>query len=105
VLQYEEVSELHDLSVKLHSLARTQTSINWKKSRMNWLQEGDANSKFFHGFLSGRRRHNSINVVYVDDARVEGLLDIRAAIFNHFSNHYKSVAARRPGVDGLLFRK
>jgi exonuclease III len=105
VLHGEEVSELHDLSVKLHSLARTQSSINWQMSRMNWLQEGDANSKYFHGFLSGRRRHNSINVVSVDGARVEGVHNIRAAIFNYFSNHYKSIATRRPGVDGLMFRQ
>jgi hypothetical protein len=104
-LHGEEISELHELSAKLHSLAWTQTSINWQKSRLMWLQEGDANSKFFHGILEGRRRHNSINVLSVDGMRVEGVYNIRASVFNHFSNHYKSSAARCPGVDGLLFRK
>jgi len=33
----EELEELHDLSVNLHSMARVQNSINWKKARMNWL--------------------------------------------------------------------
>jgi len=44
-LQEAEVEELHNLSFKSHSSARVQNSINWQKSRMNWLQEGDANTK------------------------------------------------------------
>ena len=52
VLLDEEVQELHELSVNLHSMARTQTRINWHKARMNWLREGDANSKKIHGMLS-----------------------------------------------------
>ena len=46
-LSDEEVAELHELSVNLHSMARLQNSINWQNSRMNWLAEGDANTNFF----------------------------------------------------------
>ncbi|KAF7801847.1 reverse transcriptase [Senna tora] len=31
------------------------------KSRMDWLSLGDANTKFFHTYVLGRRRHNIIN--------------------------------------------
>jgi hypothetical protein len=64
-----EMEELHDLSANLHSLARVPNSINWQKSRMNWLKEIDANSKKFHGVMSKRRRQNAINVVFVDGVR------------------------------------
>ena len=46
-LSDEEATELHELSLNLHSMARLQNSINWQNSRMQWLEEGDANSKFF----------------------------------------------------------
>jgi phage antirepressor YoqD-like protein len=34
MLAEEEVKELQDLSVNLHSLSRVQSSINWQKSRL-----------------------------------------------------------------------
>jgi len=104
-LQEAEIRELQDLNIRLHSMAQTQHSIQWQKSRLNWLKEGDANSKFFHGYTSNRRRHNAINMVSVDGVSVEGVHNIRAAVFNHFSNHFKVAGANRPSVAGLPFRR
>ena len=104
-LSGEEVDELHELSVNLHSMARLQKSINWQKSRMNWLLEGDANSKKFHGCMSNQRRQNAINMVSVDGVSVEGVHNVRAAVFSHFPTHFKSIGAGQSGVEGLHFRK
>jgi hypothetical protein len=101
----EELVEVHDLSMHLHSLARVQNSINWQNSRLNWLKDGDANSKNFHGAMSGRRHHNSINMVSVDGLMVEGVHNVRSAVFHHFSTHFKSLGAVRPNIGGLQFRK
>lgn len=104
-LSDEEVDELHELSVNLQSMAQVQNSVNWQKSRMNWLQEGDANTKFFHACMCNRRRHNTINTMSVDGVSVEGVHNIRATAFNHFSSHFKHIGVARPGVDGLMFQK
>lgn len=101
----EEVLELHDLSANLHSLARVQNSINLQNSRLSWLKDGDANSKNFHGVMSCRRHHNSINMVSVDGLMVEGVHNVRSAVFHHFSNHFKSLGVVRPNIGGLQFRK
>jgi len=72
---------------------------------MTWLKDCDANSKFFHGVMAGHRRHNVINMVSVDGLMVEGVHNVRSAVFNHFSAHFKSTGAVRPGIGGLQFRK
>jgi len=105
VLHADEMTELHDLSLNLHSLSRAQNSINWQKSRMNWLQEGDANSKFFHGVMSNRRRQNAINMVTVGGVNIEGVQNIRVAVYDHFSNHFKAFRELRPSLQGTHFSK
>jgi len=83
-LQEAEVEELHNLSFQLHSSAQVQNNINWQKSRMNWLQEGDANTIFFNEVMSTHRHQNAINLVPVNGVNVEGVQNIRAAVYNHF---------------------
>ena len=60
-----EVEELHGLFEELFSLSRINTSICWQRSRLQWLREGDANSKYFHGIIFGRRKSNDISSILV----------------------------------------
>lgn len=46
-----------------------------------------------------------MNMVYVAGATVEGVNNIREAIFNHFSTHFKSLDLIQQGVQGRNFRK
>jgi len=54
VLSEDDVIKLHEASAVLHSLSRANASISWQQSRLLWLQEVDANSKYFHAIMSGR---------------------------------------------------
>ena len=84
-LTEEEVDGLHGLYADLYSLSRVNASISWKQARMPLLCEGDANSKYFHAIMSCRRRRNVISSILVDGDRVEGVFDVREAVFKHLN--------------------
>jgi len=87
----------------LHSLSRAQTSKCWQQARLKWLQEGDANTNFFNGIMSSRRRSNAIRLLQVNDIQIEGVQNVHRAIYNHFSSHFQNTAVARPGMDNLRF--
>ncbi|KAF3785524.1 retrotransposable element ORF2 protein [Nymphaea thermarum] len=61
--------------------------IYWRqKSRIKWLKDGDANTKFFHESVKSRRRRNKINVITVDGQKLEEEEDIRKAFHDHLSH-------------------
>ncbi|GAU16975.1 hypothetical protein TSUD_37330 [Trifolium subterraneum] len=105
VLSEAEIAELHGISTDIHSLSRMNASISWQQSRSLWLKEGDANSKYFHSVLAGRRRGNSISMLQADGVTLEGVNPIRQVVFSHFASHFKGTHIERPGVENLQFKR
>ena len=56
----EGTSQLSILKSRKESIL-TQQILTWKlKSRVDWINEGDANTKFFHSYASTRRNSKTI---------------------------------------------
>jgi hypothetical protein len=55
--------------------------------------------------MSSRQRRNALHLIQVEGVTVQGVQNIRAAVFNHFASHYRATNSVRPSVDGLNFRK
>ena len=104
ILCEEEIEELHDYTKELFSLSHINSSIRWQQSRIQWLREGDANTKFFHGIMSNRQRRNLIPFFLVNGVLVEGVENVRNAVFTHFSSHFQPQHANRPSMESLHFR-
>jgi len=98
------VDELHILSYDIVSLSRLHASIQWPKSRINWLKGTDVNYKFFHMAMSSQKRSNAIISIDVNDSRVEGVDGVRSDVFQHFHNHFKLVASMRPDLRDLVLK-
>jgi len=104
-LSVEEVADLHAMSAELHSSSKENASISWQQSRTLWLREGDANSKYFHAIMSGRRQRNSISSILVEGNVVERVSEVKAAVFSHFRSHYQAHEINRPRVDDMNFQR
>ncbi|GAU24262.1 hypothetical protein TSUD_48500 [Trifolium subterraneum] len=76
----------------------------WQKSRVTWLREGGANSKFFHGVMSSRRRANSIGALIHEGRTVESVPKVRHIVYQHYSNHFRKQLHYRPDISRLEFR-
>lgn len=98
-----EFEKLHGISSDIHSFSQSSSSICWQQSTLQWLREGDANSKCFYSILLGRLRRNTLVSIMVDGAVVEGVQTIRQAMFSHFSMHFQANREVRPFVENLVF--
>ncbi|GAU30291.1 hypothetical protein TSUD_385120 [Trifolium subterraneum] len=103
-LDTNEELELHSIQANIVSFSKLQASMFWQKSRVNWLKEGDANSKFFHGLMSSRRQSNTIISLQAIGRVVEGVEEVRWEVFQHFCNHFRKQTVSRPDMQGLSFK-
>jgi len=103
-LRDEEVEELHGLTEELFSLSRINSSICWQQSRSQWLCEGDANSKYFHAIMSGRRRGSAMSSFLVNGVLIDGVDNVCSVVFSHFSSLFKSRRVERPSLEALQFQ-
>jgi len=103
VLLSEEEAELHCLPADILALSKLQASMMWQKSCVTWLKVGDANTNFFHGIMSSRRRSNALVSLTVDGVSIEGVSEVRHTVYQHFKNHFKRTSNVRPDIGGLVF--
>ncbi|CAN6571026.1 unnamed protein product [Malus baccata var. baccata] len=59
--------EIKDLSTAVDTLWRQEECVLKQKSRVQWLQEGDANTKFFHQSTLQRRMRNKVVTLKSDN--------------------------------------
>lgn len=74
---------------EIQKLSTRNCSFLWRKSRMEWLKEGDANSQFFHRCVQKRRKVNEILGLNVDGVLVGGVELIREEINRYFENQFQ----------------
>lgn len=87
LLSLEEWEERLALEGKMEELEKWDL-IKWKqRAGKNWLLHGDANSHFFHQFVNGRRRKNTIRYLESDCGEIRGQREIT----EHIMDFYKKL--------------
>ncbi|XP_058765925.1 uncharacterized protein LOC131639447 [Vicia villosa] len=82
---------------------------NWEQSygdpieELKWLNDGDANSRFFHNVVKERRRRNRICSLNTNEGVVNSVNAVKEAVKSHFESKYKEDCFERPLMDGIAF--
>ncbi|XP_038985549.1 uncharacterized protein LOC120111740 [Phoenix dactylifera] len=83
-LSHEELSELRSF-LSMHDSLLHQQEIFWRqKSRVQWIQEGDRNTKFFHQSTLIRRQRNRIRSIRGEDGQTTEDPDMICRVFEQF---------------------
>lgn len=62
----ENKSKLHYINAEYIRYLKLKESILKQKTQLQWFREGDANSKYFHALMRGRRRRLFIHKISND---------------------------------------
>ncbi|KAG5580316.1 hypothetical protein H5410_050943 [Solanum commersonii] len=78
---------LHEQNAEYIKFLKLEDSILKQKTQLQWFKEGDANTKYFHSLIRGRRGRLFIHKLIRDDGEwLQGEDNIAMAACDHFKN-------------------
>ncbi|GKV04880.1 hypothetical protein SLEP1_g16977 [Rubroshorea leprosula] len=105
VLNDEDVQLRRSSFLELWKQQKLKESMWRQKARTTWIKDGDANTKFFHRCVKGRRRRNDIVSLQVGDKHMEHVQEIKEGVANYFDMLFFEDRWQRPHLDGIDFKK
>ncbi|GKV33852.1 hypothetical protein SLEP1_g42302 [Rubroshorea leprosula] len=91
--------------IELWKHLKIKDSMWQQKSRMAWLKEGDANTKFFHRCVKGRWRRNEINSIQINDKQHTVVAEIKEEVAKYFEELFTGEQWQRPKLEGIDFKQ
>ncbi|GKV01676.1 hypothetical protein SLEP1_g14215 [Rubroshorea leprosula] len=79
--------------------SRARDSILFQKSRQKWLQEGDANSKYFHGCIIRKRKQNGLIGIRKNNEWIEDVPEVKGFIKEYFERKFDEEEWDRPDIE------
>lgn len=97
---------MRDLTKQDYVTITSLKEIKWKqKAKVQWLREGDKNTKFFHRIASSRRNTNFIHNLVEENGNEVNASDLHNHITSYFMNLCKDQGIKRPKLEGLEFKR
>ncbi|KAH0684447.1 hypothetical protein KY289_022199 [Solanum tuberosum] len=83
---------LHELNAEYIRFLKLEDSILKQKTQLHWFKEGDANTKYFHSLIRGRRKRLFIHKILREDGEwIQGDDNITKAAGAHFQGIFTGV--------------
>lgn len=96
VLTEEEIQQKTNLAITYEQVAKNE-EIRWRqRSRIQWLKQGDKNTKFFDRVATSHKRYNSIESLLVDGCNTNDPSVIKETIKSFYQNLYTEPEEWRP---------
>lgn len=70
---------------------------------MQWLKEGDRNTKFFHRMASAHKNANFIRDIWIEDRHLEEEEEIKGGIVSFYKLLYSDDGEWHPRLDRVQF--
>ncbi|CAM8904265.1 unnamed protein product [Rhodiola kirilowii] len=87
------------LVLEFRKMKYNQFLFNKQRSKVQWIKEGDANTKFFHNVLKSRRARNIINHITLNDGSVSADRDV---IKQEFVKYFKELLGQAGPCSSLV---
>ncbi|KAL8508001.1 hypothetical protein ACS0TY_018527 [Phlomoides rotata] len=103
-LEEEDIIERNKIQAELKRYLLWKEEVMYLKVKIRWNNEGDINSKFFHGWINKKNKANGLEGLLIDDTWIESVVGVKGAVYNHFKEHFSSkskIRIRMPEDIGL----
>ncbi|XP_019435061.1 PREDICTED: uncharacterized protein LOC109341583 [Lupinus angustifolius] len=103
-LSSNQINNRNPLLADWWNSANMKENLLFQKSRSRWIQEGDANSSYFHACINGRRRRNQILGISIAGEWLDEENDFALRITKHFQDQFSCDDQCLPTLDGIEFK-
>ncbi|WMV17703.1 hypothetical protein MTR67_011088 [Solanum verrucosum] len=94
----DELVQKTHLAMEFEEIAKEE-EIAWRqRSRVQWLKNGDKNTRFFYRMANAHKRYNSIDALEVEGQSINEMPAVKNAIQRFYQNLYKETEGRRPDL-------
>lgn len=76
-----------------------------QKAKVNWIQKGDGNTKFFNNAVKLRQRKNHIEMLQVGEGWITGMEEIKEEVRRYFRCQFKEENVERLSLNGTQFKR
>ncbi|GKU89286.1 hypothetical protein SLEP1_g3443 [Rubroshorea leprosula] len=99
VLSSSEIEQRQTCFQQFWEWCSRKDSLLFQKSRQKWLQEGDANSKFFHGCIAKRRKSNGIDGIMRNNVWIGEVSEVKKFIKEYYELKFQEDEWSKPSLE------
>ncbi|KAL8497091.1 hypothetical protein ACS0TY_020678 [Phlomoides rotata] len=103
-LEDEEINRRQELMGDVMLESSWNESQLLQKPKLKWLQQGDANSSFFHNWVKSRHKRNEIVGLWNNGTWVESVQGVKQLAHYHFKRQFEAVEENSAYFSETLFR-